>query len=308
MFSNEVSIGARHILENPLPAGAYSALDRGNIPSEDLGDDGEGYEDGGFNSNGNGRRRRRNGNGGGGGRRNRARTTVSLEGDGDVEIDEENMPLYKYVPCDDVEEIILELGNPCPQHLCFGCKYVGQNRAAKIPDNRLQEVFQTMADGIGVSWPPALAVEVSIKYEKVRTTINETRGDREPLPKWSPASTLNHWFHHTDDPEIMLWLHMFMMKWTINKIRASSLIRKSTLDGSLTHDKDQFAVMLQAMRMYYFLSSKEPRKLAFFYEGAMIDRSSVSNGGIYRKSRPVYNFFNNKKKRHRHANGAGFMA
>jgi len=301
MFSNDVSVGARHILENPLPAGAYSALDRGAIRDEDPDD---GYDE--EPAQGFGRRRgRAGGGGGGGGRRNRARTSISLEGDDDEEGADE--PMFEYIPCDDIEEAIRELGAPCPQHLCFGCKYVGQNRAAKIPDNRLQEVFQTMAEGIGVSWPPALAVETSIKYEKVRIAINETRGDRELLPKWSPASALNHWFHHTDDPEILIWLHMFMMKWTINKIRRCSLIRRSKIDGSETHDREQFAIMLQAMKMVYFLSSKEPRKLAFYYEGAMIDRASVANGGIHRKGRPVYNFFNNKKRRQRHAGGGIMM-
>lgn len=310
------SVGAGHFLNNPLPAGAYSALDRGNFPlipnryNNNDNEDGSGGDSSVENSEdgGGGRGRRKRSRGGGRGRTTRrrpqSRTTISLDGnDADATGDEDDEePEYYYVPCDDIEEVIRELGVPCAQHKCFGCRFVGQYKIAKIPDVRLQEVFRTMAEGIGITWPPALAVEVSLKYEAVRKVINASRGDKDPLPKWSPASILNHWYNHTLDPQILQWLYMMFCNWTIHKIRATSLIKRSRFDGHEIHDRDQFGIMQQAMRMVSFLGSKDTRKMAFFHEGAMIDNKSVSNGGLSITGKPVYNFFNNKKKKIRHPN------
>jgi hypothetical protein len=143
-----ISRGARFMLENPLPAGAYNALDRGGGGGSDEDDSVGGQP-----------KRGRDG------------------GDDDSEDEFEPMP------CEDEHEAQEELGPPGPRHKCFGCRYVGQNRAAKIPDSRLHEMFQTMADGIGVSWPSALAAQIAKQYETWRGVINETRGERDKLPK-----------------------------------------------------------------------------------------------------------------------------
>ena len=125
------SEGARFVLRHPLPPSAYSALD--DVEENMYAGDG------------------------------------GADGDGGLMVDDEATdasstdlnPIFKPVPCDDVQEVIRELGIPGPRHKCFACMYVGQNRGAKIPDQRLAAVFQTMSDGIGESWPPALAVQVT---------------------------------------------------------------------------------------------------------------------------------------------------
>lgn len=284
--------GNHFYLDNPLPEGSYDPLDRGILagPAEDA--------DLQEPPRGRGRRRRRDDE------------DDDLDGigenlaDGELAVPDEDdeIPVYYHIPCSDVEEVIRELGRPGPRHKCFGCKYVGQNRAAKIPDSRLQEVFKTMADGIGVSWPTALAVQVSKQYESWRTIINETRGDRDLLPKWSPASVLDHWLNHTLDPEIIQWLDMTHLRYTVTKIRSKCLEKRNRFTGAEVHDREQFGIMRDAQRQFYFISSREPRKLSFYFDGAMIDRKSVANGGISRTGRPSYDFFK-KGKRQRVAGG-----
>lgn len=277
---NDNDAGSHFFLNNPLPEGAYSPLDRGIFIENDPEPDGN-----------NRRRRRANPDGDDEGR-----------GGGGNEEEEEDVPVYYSIPCSDVAEAQRELGAPGPRHKCFGCMYVGQNRAAKIPDSRLQEIFRTMADGIGVCWPSALAVQVSMQYEAWRTIINQTRGDRDPLPKWSPASILDHWTSHTCDPEIAQWLHLSHLQYTMNKIRSSSLEKRNRNNGAEIHDKEQWAIYRDAMRTYYYVSSREPRKMSYFFEGAMLDRKTVANGGISNTGRPIYNFFK-KGKRQRIAGG-----
>lgn len=281
MHPGGISQGAQFILNNPLPPAAYNPLDHGIfVRNDNNGSDEDEHRGGGGQRQ---RRRRRNGE------------------DDDADDDEsDDEPIYYPVACDDVAENLRELGKPGPRHKCFGCMYVGQNRAAKIPDNRLQEVFQTMADGIGVSWPPALAVQVGRQYESWRGIINATRGERDKLPKWSPASILDHWISHTADPEIAQWLDLTYLRYSINKIRSCGLEKKNRLTGAVIHDREQAAIMRDMMRMFYVVSAKEPRKLSYYFEGAMINHQAVANGGISRKRRPVYDFFQKTAgKRHR---------
>jgi hypothetical protein len=276
-----VSRGARYILDNPLPPGAYNAMDRG-----DSGDDD-----------------------------NVPKRVRGVGGDDD---DEEESDDFEPIECEDERETREELGVPGPRHKCFGCKYVGQNRAAKIPDSRLREMFQTMADGIGVSWPLALAVQVAKQYETWRGVINETRGERDKLPKWqvnehlfsvshallrSAASVLDHWYNHTCDPQIHQWLHMCWLQHQMSDMRKKCLKKRHKKHGYEIYDKDMWVIYRDAMRQWYFVSAKEPRKLSFFSEGAMIDNGSVANGGlVVRKGRPVYDFFR-KGKRQRTVGG-----
>lgn len=215
--------------------------------------------------------------------------TAAAEADVD-DTDEDN--LWYPVPCDDLRQWKEDLGIVEPQWRCFGCRYVGQNNAALIPDVRLKGVFELMANGIGVSYPPALAVEVSFEYERWRQIINQTAGKgKRPLPKWSPAMILCHWFSHTDDPQIKQWLHMYYCTWSMNKIRQSGMIKKHKTTGAEIHDREQSHLFIQFMKLYYFVAAKEPRKLPFFNDGAMITTSSVANNGLYVKDRPVYTFF-----------------
>jgi hypothetical protein len=265
-MNGNISRGARFILDNPLPPGAYNALDH------QQGDD---EIDGGG-------------------------ALAAVDG-GDEDSEDE----YDPIPCQDMYEIMSELGPPGPRHKCFGCRYAGQNRAAKIPDSRLAEMFQTMAEGIGVSWPSALAVQVAKQFETWRGVINETRGERDKLPKWSAASVLDHWFNHTCDPEIQQWLHMCWLQWQMCDMRMKCLKKRSRKTGAEVYDKEMCTVFRDTMRLWYQVSSKEPRKLSYFFEGAMLDRNTVTNGGIVRRGRPCYNFYR-KGKRQRTVGGADF--
>ena len=249
------------MLNNPLPPSAYSPLDAGPAPDYGPG--------------------------------------RAQEMDDDDESDEERV-VWHHIPCEDVQEMVRELGKPGPRHKCFGCRYIGQNRAAKIPDVRLKEMFQLMAEGIGNAWPSALAVEVANEYESWRGTVNKTRGDADKLPKWTPAGILDHWYNHTADPEIIKWLDLMALRACNNTIRSHSLLLRNPKTGAVKVDREQAAIMRDNMRMFYVISAKDPRKLAYYSESAMLDERSVANNGFSRKRRPVYHFFNDRtKKRHR---------
>lgn len=294
-----VSEGARFVLQNPLPLNAYANLDQG-VPV-DRREAGESEDD----DNSRRRRRRRqdnrnrpvrgrpsrNGGGGGGG------SSEDTDGSGSGGGGGGDIPIFEAVPCMDIEETAEELGEPGPRHLCFACQYVGQDRAAKIPDHRLAALFKIMADGIGVAWPPALAVVVARNYATWRREVNATRKEGEDeIPKWNAASVLDHWYNHTCDPQIALWLDMMAVRYTIYSIRKNSLERRHRITGERRHDKDQWAIYNSAVRLFYTLSAKDPRKLNFYNEGAMINYKTVANRGIATSKRPVYQFFSKEKR------------
>ena len=252
------SVGAQYMLAHPLPASAYSPLDA--RPPPDYG-----------------------------------AAAGALDDSGDD--DDEERVVWHHIPCEDVTEIKRELGEPGPRHQCFGCRYIGQNRAARIPDVRLKEMYQLIAEGIGISWPSALAVEVANEYESWRGIINKERDGKNPLPKWSPASILDHWYNHTADPEIIKWLDLMALRQCNNTIRSRSLLLRNPKTGAIKVDREQAAIMRDNMRMFYVISAKEVRRLAYYSEGAMLDEKAVANNGFSRKRRPVYNFYGDRSKK-----------
>jgi hypothetical protein len=137
---------------------------------------------------------------------------------------------------------------------------------------------------------------VAKQYESWRKIVNATRGEREELPKWSAASVLDHWQNHTCDPEICQWMDMMSCRYTMTKIRSTGLEKRHKITGEVKHDKDQWLVWQSATRLFYTLSAKDPRKLSFFKEGSMINRKSMSNGGISRSKRPMFDFFSKSKR------------
>jgi len=81
------------------------------------------------------------------------------------EIDEEETekePEFRQTGATDLLAFFRTLGEPTAHHRCFGCRYLCMEKAGKIPDTRLREVFQVMAAGIGITCPLALSMEVSI--------------------------------------------------------------------------------------------------------------------------------------------------
>jgi hypothetical protein len=50
------------------------------------------------------------------------------------------------------------------------------------------------------------------------------------------------------------------------------------------------------MRMWYTITRMEPRKMSYYSEGRMLDKESVTNKGVYTKTRPVYKFFQKGKR------------
>lgn len=280
--------GAQFFLNHPLPVGAYSNLDIGVAGGGESDEQHDHRPAVSYAMAPRGQRRQRD----------------AEDGGATDDTGEENRIQYR--PCKDVEETYMELGPPGPRHKCFGCKYVGQNRAAKIPDSRLQEVFQLMTEGIGVSWPSALAVEVGALYAKLQKEINSTRLPHEdPLPDWTPASILDHWYNHTLDPEIIKWLDASHIRYSMNRIRSTGMERVNLDTGEEYVDKEQLQMWCTLQRQFYFVSSKDPRKMSYYFEGAMIDHRSVANGGLARVGRPVFDFVKKGSKRQRSA-GAGF--
>jgi hypothetical protein len=75
-------------------------------------------------------------------------------------------------------------------------------------------------------------------------------------------------------------------------IECFSMEQRSRFTGKRRKDKEQATLHMQLMRTWYFVSAKDPRKLSYFNEGAMLDRQAVTNpAGISVKDRPIYNFF-----------------
>lgn len=249
--------GADFFLGNPLPPGAYDPLDNAAIPV-------------------------------GGG------DAIPASDD---ESDEDE-PLYRAIPDPELQRIIDELGNPGPRCNCFGCRYVGEGRQAMMADERLGDVYRTMANGIGQSDPIPLAKETAVCYAKARRVVNATQQEgRRPLPTWSAASILDHWMEHTQDPQIRLWIFMWITTSTIHGIRRKSLWKRNRKTGEERVDKDQFSIMRDCMRIWLTVSSKDPRKFAYYREDSMISNKSMANGGLSTVGKPVYNFFSKKRGR-----------
>jgi hypothetical protein len=248
------------------------------------------------------RRRRR--------QRQRRREETSSEGEDDGEDDDGSEdtpaepPEYSAAGVTDFDVFFAELGEPTPQHRCFGCRYAGQTRSGKFSDVALKEIFQVMAEGIGVSWPPALAIELSLLQEVYRENVNKTLKPGETkVPKWKPATVLIHWILHTVDPEIRQWLQMMRVQAQMYTIERNSMNMRSRITGRVKADRDQTMVWSRLLHDWWFLSAKNPQKFSYYNEGAMFDRKSVTTpGGIVIKGRPIYNFYNqqggnNKRRR-----------
>jgi hypothetical protein len=160
-----------------------------------------------------------------------------------------------------------------------------------------------MADGIGVTWPPALAMEVSALQEVYRRQVNAKLKPGElEVPEWKAATVLMHWILHTIDPEIRQWLQLARIQAQMLDIETGSLNRRSRLTGRTMADRDQHMVWSRLLHDWWFVSGKDPRKFTGYCEGAMFDRKSVAiPGGIVTKGRPIYNFYGssaqNKRRR-----------
>jgi len=195
----------------------------------------------------------------------------------------------------DLQDFFEALGRPTPQWNCFGCKYLCMHKGAKIADVDLRKVFETMAAGIGVCCPMALATEVALLHEKYRRKVNKARKpNEEKIPKWKPSSIYVHWATHTNCPETTQWFNLWRLKQEMFMIEMRSMRQRSRFTGDTRGNKEQGALWLQYMRGWYFVSAKDPRKLSYFNEGTMFDRKSVTNPGtIAMEGRKMYRFFSN---------------
>jgi hypothetical protein len=214
----------------------------------------------------------------------------------DNAVDDDSSEEDEFVPCPDIEEQTRVLGRPVRRAYCFGCRYIGRNAPAKIPDERLQAINEMMAEGIGHSDPVALAKEVAERFAELREEINtHRRPGTEPIPEWNAASILAHWCHHNTDPEIQQWLHLMRLQKTITLIEEQSLVKRNKRTRKKYVDKEQFSIMRDSMRMWYTIAAKDPRKLHGYDEGAYI--KSKSNGRLNASTQPVFNFFKKRRRR-----------
>lgn len=230
-------------------------------------------------------------------------------GDGDEEEDDEEEtaveqpPEYFPVGAEDYNLFFQELGEPTPQHRCFGCRYAGMARSGKFSDIAIKEIFTVMAEGIGVTWPPALAVEVSLLQETYRKQVNKKLKPGElKVPKWKPANVLVHWILHTADPQIRQWLQLMRIQAQMYHIERHALNARSRFTGRVMPHKDNTMTWSRLLHDWWFVSAKDPRKFSYFTDGTMFDPKSVTNpGGFVTKGRPVYNFYGapgqNKRRR-----------
>jgi hypothetical protein len=200
---------------------------------------------------------------------------------------------WQDVGAEDLVEFFRAMGPPQPQWRCFGCRYLCMEKGAKIADVELRKVFATMAAGIGVCCPMALAVEVSLLHDKYRNNTNKSRKPHEEkIPKWSPTTIYMHWAVHTNDPEVTQWLDMWRYKMEKFHIERNSMRQRSRFTGETRGNKDQGMLHMQYTRIWYATSAKDPRKLSYFNVGSMFDRQSVTNPGtIAMQDRPMYRFF-----------------
>ena len=256
--------GAQFALNRPIPPRAYDPLDNAGVVPPAVGaQDGGGQND-----------------------------------DDDSDESDEDAPLYRSVPCPEMQRIIDELGNPGPRNKCFACKFVGEGRMNKIPDERLGDVFRTMCNGIGCADPIPLANEVAAAYAKAQTTINSTRQTgRRKVPDWTAASILDHWLKHTQDPQIRLWMYMWICTGVVENIREHSLWKENRKTKRRRVDKEQWGVMRDAIRLWLTVSVKDPRKFAYFNEDKMINSKAMADGGINTVGKPVFTFFSHKRGR-----------
>lgn len=280
----------------PVPAYVF---DHGHMGIHPGGMDGESADDPARE----GDRQRARGRGRGRRRRRRRGEDEEDNSDDDEEETAPEPPEYFPVGAEDFDIFFAELGEPTPQHRCFGCRYAGQNRSGKFSDIAIKEIFAVMAEGIGVSWPPALAVEISLLQETYRKQVNaKLKPGQTKVPKWKPATILEHWLLHTADPEIRQWLQMMRIQKQMYNIERRSLNRRSRITGRIIADKDQTMVWSRMLHDWWFVSAKDPRKFSYFNEGAMFDRKAVTTpGGFVTKGRPMYNFYGppsqNKRRR-----------
>jgi len=207
-----IPAGAAHMMQFPMPAHIYDNQQgyMGMLPPA-MGMDGDSADDPARDGD---RRRARRPRGR---RRRRGRGGGNSEEDEDDDEDDEETapepPEYFPVGAEDFDIFFGELGDPTPQHRCFGCRYAGQNRSGKFSDIAIKNMFALMAEGIGVAWPPALAVEISLLQESYRKQVNANlKPNQTKVPKWKPATILEHWLLHTADPEIRQWLQMMRIQ------------------------------------------------------------------------------------------------
>jgi hypothetical protein len=93
----------------------------------------------------------------------------------------------------------------------------------------------------------------------------------------------------------------------MHDMRKKCLKKRSKKWGYEIYDKEMWTIYRDTMRMWYFVSAKEPRKLSYFFEDSMINRKTATNGGLcVRKGRPVYDFFR-KGKRQRVVGGVDMV-
>jgi len=172
------------------------------------------------------------------------------------------------------------LGQPGCRAKCFGCVYIGETKAAAIPQADLRKLVEMARKSLGQTDLLVLCEAMAEFYARFRNKVNRTRvqGARK-LPRWPAAMIMDHFRNHTHDPEIKQLVQMCDIQELMNETHKSCL-EVSNKTGKMRANKDQVMVLERLTKLYWTVSKIDPSKMAFYSAGARMDPTTMRQGVI----------------------------
>ena len=189
------------------------------------------------------------------------------------------------------------LGDPEPQDRCFGCIYDWNSKKAAMRNEHLAEMRAIARKGIAKGCPISVAHEMARHHEKLRREINATRGDRDPIPPWTPASILHHLRYHNVDPELQKALFLYQTQEAISQT-VDSLIEVSDKTGERRPNEKQVSVYERLIKLWFFVSRQDAKKLSFYNPGEHIDNNVASQSIVTSEHKDILRFYKKHKQHH----------
>lgn len=188
------------------------------------------------------------------------------------------------------------LGEPEGQDRCWGCIYDWDSKGAIMRDEHIAEMSAIARSGIVKACPQSVAREMARHHGKLRREINATRGDRAPIPEWTPASILNHLRNHNVDPEIQTALRLYEIQEVLTKA-FDAIVEISDKTGEVRINEKQAAIVERYIKLWYYVSGKDHKKLAFFNPGSHVDTNVASQSVVTTSRKAVITMYNPKRHR-----------
>lgn len=186
------------------------------------------------------------------------------------------------------------LGNPGPQSECFGCIYDWDGKGAAMRSEHIAEMRAIARKGIVKACPQSVAKEVARHHAKLREEINRSRGERMPIPEWTPAGVLNHLRNHNVDPEIQTALRLYEIQEIICKAY-DAIIEISDKTGEVRVNEKQAAIVERFVKLWYYVSGRDHKKLAFFNPGSRVDTAAASQAVVSTQRKTVVQFYKRRR-------------